>query len=40
MGPDADCEMPGEASAWLAVIGVFLIYAALCLFLRARWKNG
>ena len=40
MGPDADCDMPSELTIWLAVIGVTLIYAALCLFLRSRWSAG
>jgi hypothetical protein len=39
MGPDADCDMGSGTSIWLAVIGVVLIYAALCLFLLARWKT-
>jgi hypothetical protein len=39
MGPDADCDMASGTTIWLAVIGVVLIYAALCFFLLARWKT-
>ena len=37
MGPDADCEMGNGVTIWLAVIGVVLVYAALCVFLGRRW---
>ena len=37
MGPDADCEMGSDTAIWLAIIGVVLVYAALCLFLGRRW---
>jgi hypothetical protein len=37
MGPEADCDMPSDATIWSAIIGVFLVYAAICLFLGRRW---
>ena len=40
MGPEADCDMPNEVTIWLAVIGVVLIYAAICLFLHRRWRTA
>jgi hypothetical protein len=37
LGPDAACDDPRDITVWLAVIGVLLVYAAICIFLRGRW---
>ena len=37
MGPDATCDMPGEFTIWSALIGVLLVYIAICLFFARRW---
>ena len=37
MGPDASCDLPSEFTMWSAMIGVFLVYVAICLFLGRRW---
>jgi hypothetical protein len=36
-GPGVECDDPNMATVWLAVIGVVLIYGAVCVFLRGRW---
>ncbi len=38
MGPDADCDLPSDFTIWSAMLGVVLVYAAICLFLGRRWS--
>ena len=40
MGPEADCDMASPFTFWSAAAGFILIYIALVLFARRKWKSS